>query len=282
MFRILHAKMLLVALVLFFTACGKNSYESLLKSRDLLLKEEKAKEYYAKKKYAKALPLIEDVYTYLRGTAKAEGLYYLRAKCLYKLEFYYEAAYHFDQFTKLFPNSDKEEECSFLSALCHYKNAPPVNLSQAETYEAIESLKAFSEYYPESYLMDSTNMLLDKLRYKQETKMYNWANLYYKMGQLNAAQVAFKLVLRDFPGNPYQEDIQYKIVKAAYKFAKKSVEYKKMERYQRVMEDYYAFVDNFPESKKMRELSLFYKEAQRVLEKESNYTEDQEEEQEEY
>ena len=128
-----------IAIVFFFStlfSC-QNNYQKLLKSKDLGYKEKKARELYAQKKYTKALPLLEDLYSYLRGTAQAEEIYFMRAECLYKLEFFIESAYHFEQFATIFPDSPLAERALYLTAFSNFKNSPDVHLSQIETKTAI-------------------------------------------------------------------------------------------------------------------------------------------------
>mgnify|MGYP001461364136 FL=1 len=67
-----------------------------------------------------------------------------------------------------------------------------------------------------------------------------------------------KLVLADFPDTKYREDILFTIVKSSYMLAENSVIAKKKERYKNTIDAYFTFVDNFPESKNLKEAEKFY------------------------
>ena len=242
-----------------------SSYQKILKSKDLEFKEQKAKEFYAQKKYTKALPLLEDLYAYLRGTPQAESIYFLRAECLYKMEFFIEAAYHFEQFTLIFPDSPLAERALYLTAYSNFKNSPDVQLSQIETKTAIQYLQDFIDEYPESNLLDSANLLMDQLRNKLEVKMYNWADLYYKMELLGPAVEAFELFLADFPGSQKEEEVYFKMLKSAFFYARRSVAVRQTERFEKVAEIYERFNQKFPVSRFQKEAEEWYRRSQIFL-----------------
>ncbi|MFN7691023.1 MAG: outer membrane protein assembly factor BamD, partial [Bacteroidota bacterium] len=61
---------LLIAVGTLLFSC-KGSYQRLLKSSNYELKYQRAIEYYEKKDYVRALPLMEELVTVMRGTARA-------------------------------------------------------------------------------------------------------------------------------------------------------------------------------------------------------------------
>ena len=85
---------LLFSLVL--SSCSK--YQKILKSSDLNLKFEKAVMYYEKDDYNRALPLLEELSTAFRGSAKAEEVNYYYAYCHFSLGDYLLASYLFDTY----------------------------------------------------------------------------------------------------------------------------------------------------------------------------------------
>ena len=66
----------LFLLSLIFTAVACSKYQKVLKSNDYELKYVKAKEYYNKNDYFRALPLFEELVNVFKGTDRAENLYY--------------------------------------------------------------------------------------------------------------------------------------------------------------------------------------------------------------
>jgi outer membrane protein assembly factor BamD len=119
--------------------------------------------------------------------------------------------------------------------------------------------------YPESVFVDSANLLMDQLRRKLEIKMYNWADLYYKMDYLGPAIEAFELTLSDFPGSTFEEEIYYKMIKSAFFYAKRSVPIKQVERFEKMIEIYDQFVEKYPQSRYRREADDWYGQVKRTI-----------------
>ncbi len=245
-----------LAIVLLTGSCSE--YQKLVKSSDYELKFEKAVKYYENEDYYKAQSLLEELRSIYRGTDKAEKISYYTAYCSYGLGELSLAAYLFKDFARQYPSSEHTEEVEYLAAYCYYLISPESSLEQAYTKAAIAELQIFIEKYPESDKRTEANELIDKLQYKLETKAYNNAYLYYNIGDFKAAITSLKLVLSDYPDTDYREDILFTIVKASYSLAENSVVSKKGERYKNTIEAYFSFVDNYPESKKIKEAERYY------------------------
>ncbi len=249
---------------LFVTGCSE--YQKVLKSTDLNLKLKKANEYYEKENYYKALPLYEELVSIYRGTARAEEVYYKYSYCEYYLLDLYLASYRFENFTKTFPNSKYREECTFMAAYCDYLMSPKTSLEQSATYDAIRKLQLITEQYPNSKYADSSEVLLDELRFKLETKAFENAHLYYKTEYYESAVVAFKNVLKRFPDTEYREEVYFGILQAQYELAINSIESKKKERFDKTIQAYIKFADSFPNSSYMIRAESIYEESKLKLE----------------
>ena len=94
-------KKLILLLTVTITLLSCSEYNKVLKSRDLEYKSEKAKEYYEKKEYTKAIALLEELKTFYRGTAKAEEISYMHAYSNYYLDYYLMnfLQFYFDQYS---------------------------------------------------------------------------------------------------------------------------------------------------------------------------------------
>ena len=62
-----------------------------------------------------------------------------------------------------------------------------------------------------------------------------------------------------------REDLSILILRAKYEMAVYSVEDKRAERYRETVDEYYAFKNEFPESKYMKDADRIFKEAQKIL-----------------
>lgn len=257
-----------ILFLLLLTACTE--YRQVLKSSDMQYKYDKALEYYKDGKYARAYPLLEELYVVYRGTDKAEKIAYYQAKSDFFAKDYILAGHRFKQFYKNFPNSEHAEECQFLSAFCNYKLSPKWSLDQTDTDLAIRSLQLFAIDYPESSRIDSCNALLDELRFKLELKEFKAAKLFYKMETYRASQKAFENFNRQYPSSRFREESFFLEFKSGYLLALNSVEDKKVERIEDAMDAYVTFVDRFPDSKSIKEAEQLYSELQKLLKETKN------------
>jgi outer membrane protein assembly factor BamD len=168
------------------------------------------------------------------------------------------AGYYFKNYTLTYPNGRHKEECLFMSAKCYYLDSPEPTLDQANTHKAIDELQLFINRYPNSEKISECTELMEKLRDKLEIKSYLQAKLYYDISEYKAAIQAVKVSINEYPDSQYREDLKFISLKSSYLLAENSIVAKKRERYSKTVNDYHAFITEFPESK-------FLKDAERIL-----------------
>jgi outer membrane protein assembly factor BamD len=239
--------LLLVAGALLFSC--KGSYQRLLKSSNYELKYQRAIEYYEKKDYVRALPLMEELVTVMRGTARAEKIHYYFAQTNYALEDYLLASYHFKDFARTYPQSQWVEEATFLSAFCFYLTSPPYSLDQSNTVSAIQEMQVFINLYPQSKHLPECNDIIDKLRLKLENKAFDISKLYYHTTNYQAAIIAFTNFQKDFPDSKYREEAGFLQLKSAHLLAINSIETKMDERLKKTQDLGQKYIDTFPKGK---------------------------------
>jgi len=243
---------LVLFIVIQLLACSK--YQKTLKGTDNEKKYEMAMAYYEKGDYLRALQLFDQLMPVVRGTDKAEKLYYSYAYCYYNQENYILASYYFKQFVKNFPRSEKAEECYFNSAYCMYLDSPQPSLDQTNTYDALKELQLFINMYPNSEKREECNQLIDDLRYKLQTKAFEIAKLYFKMEDYIAAITSFDIILKEYPDTEYKEEILYYKILSYFNYAELSIYTKKKERYQATIDAYEKFNTFYPDSKYQEEV----------------------------
>jgi outer membrane protein assembly factor BamD len=84
------------------SGCGER-YNRILKSSDYDLKLTKAKEYYDKGHYIRSSQLYEELIPVVKGTEKAEEVYYYYTWSEYNLGDLIMSQYHFKNYTRQFP-----------------------------------------------------------------------------------------------------------------------------------------------------------------------------------
>ena len=77
--------------------------------------------------------------------------------------------------------------------------------------------------------------------------------------------VTAKNAINDYPYSPRKEDFAILILRAKCQLADRSVEQKKYERYSDTVDEYYGFVNEFPQSKYLKDAKSIFEKAQKEL-----------------
>jgi outer membrane protein assembly factor BamD len=261
-----------LVLVLALSSCS--DYNKILKSTDYEFKYKKAVEYYESGDFVKAGGLFQELVNIYRGTTRADEIYYYCAKSMIGQKDYLMAGHYFSSLVKEFPTSEYAEEAQFMVGYCAYLNSPKPRLDQKVTYDALDALQLYINLYPYSNRVDEANRLMDELRDKLVYKSYLSAKLYYDFENYKAAVIALDNSLEKYPESRYREELKYMLLKSKYLLAERSIFEKRDERFSNALDEYFSFIDEYPQSKHRKEVDKFYETASDVL----NYQEEQQEE----
>lgn len=246
-----------VIIALFLLASCSKSMTKILKSPDPEYKLRVAEKYFVQKKYSKAQILFEDVMPYYKTRPEFQDIYYKYAYCAYNQLDYLNAENLFKTFLEIFPNSTKAEEMAYMRAYSYYKQSPKAELDQTNTIKAMGMMQVFINTHPGSERNKEATDIIEICRGKLETKDYKGAVLYYNMSQFRAAGVAFTTLVAQYPESSKLDEYKLMAIKSYYRFAEMSIEEKKAERYEDVIDACHEFVDRFPESKFRKEVEEY-------------------------
>ena len=128
----------------------------------------------------------------------------------------------------------------------------------------------FLEYFPNSAKKDEAQSMIFTLQDKLVMKEYLSAKLYYNLGNYlgnnyESCVITAQNALKDYPYTNMREDLSILILRAKYEMAVYSVEDKRAERYRETVDEYYAFKNEFPESKYLKEAEKIFNESQKVI-----------------
>src|SRR5688572_7817317 len=235
-----------IALFLLF-GCGKG-INKVLKNPDPEYKLRMAEKYFVQKKYSKAQVLYEDIMPFYKTRPEFQDIYYKYAYCAYNQADYLNAENLFKTYLEIFPNSPNAEEMDFMRAYSYYKQSPKPELDQTNTIKAMGMMQVFINTHPGSERNKQAAEIIDICRAKLEIKEYKGAKLYYDMGQYRAAGVAFATLLNEYPESDKADEYKLMVIKAYFQYAGLSIEEKKYERYEKVIDECEDFVDRFPEN----------------------------------
>ena len=264
----------------FLTSCGE--YNRILKSADYEYKYEAAKSYFGKGQYTKASTLLEELIPILKGTEDAQESLYMLAMSYYNQGDYVTASHYFTSYYNTYPNGTYTELARFHSGKALFLDTPEPRLDQSSTFSAISELQMFMEYFPESKRKTEAQLMIFGLQDKLVMKDYLTAKLYYDLGTYtgNASYTADMRIngnnflacittaqnaLKDYPYTSMREDISILLLRAKHKLGSESVLEKKEERMRETIDEYYAFKNEFPESKYMKEVEAIYKDASKYV-----------------
>ena len=264
----------------FLTSCGE--YSKVFKSTDYLYKYEAAKSYFGEGQYNKAATLLEELITILKGTDNAEESLYMLAMAYYNQGDYITASHYFTTYYTTYPRGTYTELARFQAGKSLYLDTPEARLDQSSTYKAIQELQMFMEYHPDSKRKTEAQLMIFGLQDKLVEKEYLSAKLYYDLGTYtgNASYTADMRIngnnfqacittaqnaLKDYPYTSMREEISILLLRAKHKLGSESVLDKKEERMRETIDEYFAFKNEFPESKYMKEVEEIYKDASKYV-----------------
>lgn len=259
---------LIYILPLLMLCASCSEYTKVMKSRDVDYKFDYAKRAYEQKKYIQASTVLNEIYTPLRGTAKGEEALFLLAMSYYGNQDYTNSNLFFKTYYQRYPKGKFAELSHFYSGYGFYQDSPDPQLDQTYTIKAIEELQNFLEKYPRSEKAKEAQDAIFEMQDKLTLKELQNAQLYYNLGNFmgnnyESAVIVSQNALKDYPYSKYREEFEFLILKSKYQQAKHSVAEKMAERYNDVVDEYYSFVNNYPESKHTKEAQTIFKIAEK-------------------
>ncbi|MBP3374846.1 MAG: outer membrane protein assembly factor BamD [Bacteroidaceae bacterium] len=268
----------LFASVLLVSGCGE--YARIQKTQDYEYKYEAAKALYIEGKYSRASQLLGDVLAILKGTAYGEECLYMLAMCAYNSKDYESASSYFRKYYQSYPKGLYVEHARYYSGLSLYNQTPDPRLDQTYTDEAISELQQFLDLYPTTQLKEQTQNMIYLLQDKLVEKEYLAAKMYFDLGtyrgnstfggsNYEACIVTAQNALKDYPfaTTERREELSILILRSRFQLASQSVIEKRMERFRNVIDEFYAFANDFPESKFLKEAQDLYDRADKVVKK---------------
>lgn len=278
-------KVLFLTLIVALVGVSCSDFNKAVKSSSIPVKMAAAEKYYAigaagsapgatrKQKrhagggYERALPLLEELTALTRGDTLFERVSYLYARSYFGIKDYVLAGYYLENFSRTFPTSKYAEECSFLSAMCQYKESPEHELDQTSTEAAIDQFQIFLSQYPNTGLIDSCNTLIDQLRRKLEKKEFANAMQYVKTRHYEAAGIALRNFIKKWPNSRYREEVLYNTLLTDHDLALYSVDTKKAQRLAEGMRSFDTFADAFPQGQLLKDAQRLRDDLTRLQEK---------------
>lgn len=270
--KILNIFGVIVALML-LASCG--SYNKILKSADTDFKYEAAKQYFFHDKHGNASLLLSEIMPGLKGTEKGDEATFITAMTQFQSKDYITANDYFKKYCNNYPAGYHHDEARFYAAVSLYMDTPQTELDQTNTYQAITELQSYAEMNPESHYTPKVRDMIFELQDKLVLKEYLAAKLYFNLGgyignstmggnNYEACIVTAENAIKDYPYSTLKEDFSILILKSKYNLATQSIKDKMKERLENTIDEYYGFVNEYPDSKYMKEAKSIFEKAQQT------------------
>lgn len=248
--------------LLLLTSCGE--YNKVLKSTDANVKFEYAKKAFEKGKYGQACTLLSEIVTVMKGTEHAEESLYLLGLSHFENKDYISSGAYFKTYYTHYPKGKYAELARFYSGYGYYLDSPEPQLDQTTTHKAIEELQNFLDYFPKSDKVSIAQNAIFELQDKLVLKELQNAVLYYNLGtylgnNYESAVITAQNAIKEYPYSKYKEQLQMLILKSRYQEAILSVDEKKEDRFRIVIDEYYSFINDYPESESRQEADHIFK-----------------------
>ena len=252
---------LLMMMTVLLSSCGE--YNKILKSTDYELKYSYAKKYFNAKQYSKSATLLDELVTIFKGTAYAEESLYLLAQSYYGQKDYQTASQYFETYYTTYPKGEFTELSRFYSGYGLYLDSPDPRLDQSQTYKAIEQLQLYLEYYTQSERAEEAQNIMFELQEKLAYKELMATRLYFNLGtymgnNFQSCVITAQNALKNYPYSKYREEFMFLIIRAKYELALVSVEEKLQGRYLDVVDEYYNYMNEYPEGNYVKQVTKFY------------------------
>lgn len=266
--RRIHILLSLSVLMLLASSCTE--YSRVIKSKDLDYRFDYAKRAYESGKYVQASTLLTDLVTPFKGSAKGEEALYLLAMSYYQNKDYMNSGVYFKTYYSRYPKGKYAELARFYCGYGYYLDSPDTQLDQSVTLKGIEELQGFIDYFPRSEKVQMATTAMFELQDKLTLKELQTAQLYYNLGNymgdnyLSAIIVADN-ALKQYPYSKYREELEMIKLKSKFQEARQSVPERKEERFRDVVDEYYSFINNYPDGPNKEEADNILKIAQRYL-----------------
>lgn len=247
----------LLFLAILVASCN-SKFRRIQKNEDWRVKYEASIEYYQKKDYYRAALLFEDIRPNTRGLPEGEKVEFYLGYCHFNEKTYFLAADQFKSFYETYGRSEFAEEAQYMHAFSLYSSAPTSNLDQTSAIEAMDAMQAFLNRYPDSKFYEKAVSAISTSQKKLERKGFDNARQYYRIKQYKAAVIALQNFAKEYPDSQLLEEAVVLRITAQYKLAEQSLPSLQLARYQEVVAFYQEMLDNFPQSKLLRDVENFY------------------------
>lgn len=257
----MYKYLLLIPVLALMCSCGE--YNKVLKSRDIDYKFDYAKRAFDQRKFTQAATVLSDLIVPLRGGPKGEEALFLLGMSYFENKDYMNSGVNFKTYYSRYPKGRYAELARFYSGYGYYLDSPDPQLDQSMTVKAIEELQGFLDYFPNSDRVSIAQNAIFEMQDKLTLKELQNSQLYYNLGNFRgnnyqSAIITAQNALKNYPYSKYREDFELLILKSKFQEARQSIAERQADRYREVVDEYFSFINNYPDTKNRKEADNIY------------------------
>lgn len=207
---------------------------------------ELANEYYEEGDFYKAIQLYEIVINENIMVNDLEEVYFRYANSHFAQYDYITASTLYNSFYRAYPDSENADAAYYYRALSTYEMAESdPRLDQTTMIQAMKELQDYLITFPEGEFKTEAQAKIEEIKFANQQKELAVGQLYHKIEEYKAAIVEFNRFIEDYPTSELVEQAYFEMLKSRFQLAENSVEARKKERYQLVLEHYGYFMEKY-------------------------------------
>lgn len=185
--RLLYFTLLLVILA----GCSMNDAR---KGMTLEEKMTMADSFYAKKKYARAIQLYQNI-VFEKQSAFTATAQMKIGDANYEMNKFVDARLAYEELIRMYPDFRDVKWAYYRVGVCFWEESLAAQYTQEETKKCIDALSVFLERYPSDELRQDALNYIQKAQYKLLEKHYYNGYIYYKMQDYSGALMYLKEII---------------------------------------------------------------------------------------
>ena len=168
------------------------------------------------------------------------------------------AGSEFTRFIEFYRTDPRIEQAAFERIQAYAELSPRFELDQTDTRQALSYIRIYLQQYPSSANVPAAEALAATLREKLARKLYEAGRLYERREYYEAAVIAFRDVLDEYPSSEYADDALLGAVRAQVTYAAGSIPDRQQARYRAALDLYDQLTTLFPQSPTLGPAQMLY------------------------
>lgn len=211
--------------------------------------------------YARAIEYLRAALDFGRTSDLADDAQLALARSYAGDSQYLLAGSEFTRFIEFYRTDPRVEQAAFERIQAYAELSPRYELDQTDTRQALSYIRIFVQQYPNSTNVAAAEALAAELQEKLARKKYDAGRLYERREYYEAAVIAYRDVLQEYPSSEYADDALLGALRSQVAYAAGSIEARQESRYRAALDLYDQLTTLFPQSSTLSEAQGLYDEA---------------------